>query len=477
MLTRIEINGFKSFEDFELDLAPLTVILGSNSAGKSNLFDALLFLSALTEGNLQQAAARSRGELHELFGRDAEGGAVGEMSFAVEVLLPGQVKDPWGNQRDLQWTRLRYEVRLRRRSDAQGLERVQVVHELARALLKTEDRERLTKAFCVSKEFSADYLRYGRSRVPFLRTGPDEMTGIITFELSQDGKQGRKRRGVAGDVLALASAENTEFAHLFALREELRNLRLLHINPAEIRKPVDPLDRGALKVDASNLASVLDRIETESRTNDQEGILQELSLDLAVVIPMVRDVRVTKAEDGRKNQVLFQLKDGLEVPAALASDGTLRLLALLTYLRDPEYSGVLCLEEPENGIHPGRLRELIPLLRDLVVDPAMVERPAHPLPLTQLLLNSHSPVVLAALHGFFKEEIKPPVRAYFAQMVPLFPGASELSPLGRRGRTKMVPLEFPLQLGMGAVEDGDGRPSSMTDLQASQFLAAADAGI
>jgi AAA15 family ATPase/GTPase len=49
MLTRIEIDGFKTFEDFGLDLKPLTAIVGPNASGKSNLFDALRFLSLLAQ--------------------------------------------------------------------------------------------------------------------------------------------------------------------------------------------------------------------------------------------------------------------------------------------------------------------------------------------------------------------------------------------------------------------------------------------
>ena len=44
MITRIELDGFKTFQDFSLDLAPLQVIVGANGAGKSNLFDALRLL-------------------------------------------------------------------------------------------------------------------------------------------------------------------------------------------------------------------------------------------------------------------------------------------------------------------------------------------------------------------------------------------------------------------------------------------------
>ncbi|MBE9229569.1 AAA family ATPase [Phormidium sp. LEGE 05292] len=55
MLTRIEINGFKTFENFALDLSPFSVILGPNASGKSNLFDALQFLSQIAVNNLRDA--------------------------------------------------------------------------------------------------------------------------------------------------------------------------------------------------------------------------------------------------------------------------------------------------------------------------------------------------------------------------------------------------------------------------------------
>jgi AAA15 family ATPase/GTPase len=47
MITQIEIDGFKSFQKFKGELAPLPVIVGENGSGKSNLFDALQLLSSL----------------------------------------------------------------------------------------------------------------------------------------------------------------------------------------------------------------------------------------------------------------------------------------------------------------------------------------------------------------------------------------------------------------------------------------------
>ena len=89
------------------------------------------------------------------------------------------------------------------------------------------------------------------------------------------------------------------------------------------------------------------------------------------------------------------LRDGLPFSSRVISDGTLRVLALLTMLHDPKHGGLVCFEEPENGVHPMRLRRLIQRLRQLVTDPESIEPTGEPL--TQILMNSHSPVVLAAL--------------------------------------------------------------------------------
>lgn len=50
MITYIYIDGFKAFRDFEIYLTPVTVVAGTNASGKSNLFDALAFLSSLASG-------------------------------------------------------------------------------------------------------------------------------------------------------------------------------------------------------------------------------------------------------------------------------------------------------------------------------------------------------------------------------------------------------------------------------------------
>ena len=57
MITQIEIDGLKTFKDFNVELAPFQVIVGPNGSGKSNLFDALQLLSRLAEKDIYTATA------------------------------------------------------------------------------------------------------------------------------------------------------------------------------------------------------------------------------------------------------------------------------------------------------------------------------------------------------------------------------------------------------------------------------------
>lgn len=140
MLTRIEIDGFKTFDHAALDVSPFLVILGPNASGKSNLFDAIRFLSQLAVNDLRAACRGLRGEPHELFRRDAEGEPGTRLELAVEVLLEPKVRDPWGQEVELAHTRVRYEVGIERRTDSRGIERLIVTQESATALSRSEDR-------------------------------------------------------------------------------------------------------------------------------------------------------------------------------------------------------------------------------------------------------------------------------------------------------------------------------------------------
>jgi predicted ATPase len=80
---------------------------------------------------------------------------------------------------------------------------------------------------------------------------------------------------------------------------------------------------------------------------------------------------------------------GTEHEARNLSDGTLRFLALAILAEDPQAQGVICLEEPENGIHPTRIPAMLRILHDLAVDTDYAVDSDNPL--RQVVVNTHSP--------------------------------------------------------------------------------------
>ena len=106
------------------------------------------------------------------------------------------------------------------------------------------------------------------------------------------------------------------------------------------------------------------------------------------------DVHEIHVDLDEKREILtLYVKDGEGTPhpARALSDGTLRFLALSVLESDPTMQGVLCLEEPENGIHPGRIPAILELLQDIAVDTK--EPVGNDNPLRQVIVNTHSPVV------------------------------------------------------------------------------------
>lgn len=91
------------------------------------------------------------------------------------------------------------------------------------------------------------------------------------------------------------------------------------------------------------------------------------------------------------------------------SDGTLRFLALAALALDPEFGGLLCMEEPENGIHPSRIPQMLSLVRSLSEDIESDGEGARIPSIRQLIVNTHSPLVVAELRDdelLFAETLK-----------------------------------------------------------------------
>jgi predicted ATPase len=387
MLTRIEIDGFKSFEQFTLDLQPFSVIAGPNAAGKSNLFDSLRVLSKLATEDVTSALRDIRGQPSELFRKRGDGTIADKMQFAVELLLDPAAEDTFGERVELNHTRIRYEVELeRRRDDSGGPERVFVSREEAMPIKRTGDR--LFFGRQISNDFSHKFIKYSNRSTKFLETKESK------FRALQDGVQGRPRLFSAqkAGATVLSRITTVEFRHLFALRQQLAGITFLQLDPAAAREPSDAIAPEELMPSGANLATVLARIEADTKSERRpKGDLVQVRNALATLVPGVKDLSVERDKAARRYEVHLTTTDGVDFTSRVLSDGTLRLLTLLTFLNDPRRRGVLLFEEPENGVHEARLVQLIEALRGSCSDPS--DDASLP-PLFQVLVATHSPIVM-----------------------------------------------------------------------------------
>src|SRR5216684_2623574 len=136
MLTRLRISGFKNLVDVDVRFGPFTCIAGANGVGKSNLLDAIGFLSALADNTLMDAALSVRdeggrtGDVRSLF-HHVGSDFMPEMTFEAEMLIPDKALDDLGQEASATSTLVRYEVSIRHRlhSNAPAFGALEIIKE------------------------------------------------------------------------------------------------------------------------------------------------------------------------------------------------------------------------------------------------------------------------------------------------------------------------------------------------------------
>ncbi len=343
MITRIEIDGFKSFKDFAVDLEPLTAVVGANSVGKSNLFEALQLLARLIDMDILPALQGGRGRVADQFRRTVDG-SLNHMRFAVELLLSANTegcdvlaKDNLAADGGLAQTRVRYELGIERRSLGAGVEELVIASEKALPIHEAADR------WLTRHPELRGFARYG-VEAPFLSVGhlALRVSEVAEYDghgyLIDDGLKamgGLPRNASATSMNRLRGAFGP---HLWALSRELRGWRFLQVGAMELRGRSEPTAGVVLAADGANLPTVIAAAPVAATA--------QIQADLAELMPGLRSLRVTAGEEFGLE---VEFSDGLRLPARILSDGTLRMVAFLTALRLAPPGSVVGIEEPEMG--------------------------------------------------------------------------------------------------------------------------------
>ena len=402
MLTRLQVSGFKNLVDVDVRFGSFTCIAGANGTGKSNLFDAIQFLSRLASDTFVDAAASIRAEEDKASSVQSLFHCIGNeyaetIAFTAEMIIPDEGVDDLGQEAKATFTFLRYSLVLAYRVD----ERIPFPgsFELVKESLehiKLGEAWRHLRFDHSAKDWRNSVVK-GRRAAPFISTVEHEGQWVI--RLHQDGGSSGRPQSFSANNLprtVLSTVNATESPTALLARREMQSWRLLQLEPSSLRRPDDFMTPPGMLPDGSHLPATLFSLAHSEDPVDSDDlgtwVYEQIALRLTELIDDVNEVSVDRDEKRQLLTLEVKDKNGTTYPARSLSDGTLRFLALAVLALDPFAQGVICLEEPENGIHPERIAAMLELLQDIAVD---VNRPVdRNNPLRQVIVNTHSPAVV-----------------------------------------------------------------------------------
>ena len=368
MLKRVHVKGYKSLADVEVRLEPLTVLFGPNAAGKSNFLDALQLLSKLGSSRTLKDAFDSpyRGKPIESF-RIGDKGIKGlveqdRLGFSIEADLrlsdavvdavnrqvremrrPASPKQSPVRERDL---RYRIEVEMLPRSGV-----LRVADEYLAALNSRGEPTGKRKPF-------------------FERQGEK-----IHLRLEGQAHPTHYDRFLDHSILSMPHYP-PHCPHLVAARRELESWLFFYFEPRERMRAANPVKAVRhIGLMGEELAAFLNTVKAKN-SRQFRGIEKALH----TLMPNIDGIEIDVSDLG---EVELRLKEGgVAIPARVLSEGTLRMLGLLALTGSDEHPALVGFEEPENGVHPGRIRLIAELLKT-----------RESLKQSQYIVTTHSPIL------------------------------------------------------------------------------------
>lgn len=372
MLTRIHIQGYKSLKNVEVRFSELSVLFGPNAAGKSNFLDCLQLLSRLaTSRTLKEAFAPPyRGKPIDsfTFGEQGIKGALEKerLSFSIEVdvRLSDAVVDAVNRQ-----------IREMRRSGQQEGETKAVDAVRERNLRYRIEVEMLPKfgILRVADEYLAALNSRGEptgERKPFLFREGER----LHLRLEGQDHPSYYERYLDHSILSLPHYP-PHYPHLVAMRKELENWLFFYFEPRERMRAVNPVKEVRhIGLMGEELASFLNTLKALD-----ERQFHAVEKALRTLLPDVQGIGVEVSHLGEVELTIIE--NGIPVPARILSEGTLRILGLLSLVGAREQPSLIGFEEPENGIPPHRIQLVAELLKTRASSG------------TQYIVTTHSPLL------------------------------------------------------------------------------------
>jgi predicted ATPase len=366
MLKKLRIQGFKSIRDLTIDFAPLTVLFGPNTAGKSNILEAVQLLSRLaTEKTIADAfSSPLRGYPNEAFALPKEGlkGLLRQKSAELSLSADIEV------------------------AEASNGRRVRDLHYSATIRIRPQTGE-----LAVENEFLARLNAKGQvAQSPGPRIVKEE-SYLSVRRLGEPGRPRHEAIGLNHTLLSNRQFSGDQYSDFDLLRDELASWRSYYLDPRlsmrSEQAPREVVDIGTM---GNDIAPFLFRLKhSEHYARNFNAVVRATK----AAIPSIDSIDVDL--DERRGTLDVQIvQEGTPFSSRVISEGTLRVLALCSLAANPWRSSLIAFEEPENGVHPRRIEVIANLLFSIASGPSR-----------QVIVTTHSPTLVESLCG--KREVHP----------------------------------------------------------------------
>lgn len=351
-LSKLVISHYKSLENIKLEnIQPITVLVGCNGAGKSNLVDVLRFLRDAVSQGLDHAVS-TRGGI----------GLIRQYSPSKPYRITFEFD--FHNE---EYPEILYRYELSLTSLREGDFRV--------------ERERAEWAQPTGFDFDdeGDLCEVDQKSASFDRNAEGKVRLIIADrEVKLDNQ-----KTLPADGLALGQRFLTETlmtSDIFGgedLNRFIRKIRFSSVYPNTLRQPAHPDTDPILKENGANWSSILRNLR---KTTRGKQALEQIKEMMQVVMPQLEDISTQAVGGFIHPRFKVKEKNGkihFFDPSQI-SDGTLRILGILLALYNTPHPSLMVIEEPEQTVNPALLAVLVDAFHETS------ER-------TQLLITSHSP--------------------------------------------------------------------------------------
>lgn len=371
MFTRVQTRGYRCLKSIDRELGDFRALVGPNASGKTTFLEVIGLASDLMRkrGNVVETVQAQSRQFEKLLWM-GQGKA---FQLAIEAEIPPKIREAMAD--GLQGhSKVRYELEIGLLDGEVGIN-----HEILWLVSpKPEKPESQIDLFPAPQTEMPDILsRPGKNRKVALKKNPGGNDNYYNEGKKKTYNPSFKLgRGNSALANLPPDADNFPVSKWFRLYLE-QGVQPFVLNSQLIRQPSPPGISRLFRTDGSNLPWVIEELKGNKRK------FASWLAHVRTALGDIKDVFTIERPEDRHRYLVIRYDNGAEVPSWLASDGTLRLLALTIPAYLPDITGTFLIEEPENGIHPRALETVLQSLTSIYGG--------------QVLMATHSPVALNLL--------------------------------------------------------------------------------